>query len=104
MDFATTNIVAMKPQLASVSNLADSLEVAFQGYQWDCPKVVREKMSYVYERGLGGVFVWELGQDAVSVDAPGGVMVSAMAVAAKSRDWPVLIRDDCERNDGNNEL
>jgi chitinase len=30
---------------------------------YDDPQSIREKVRYVRERGLGGVFIWELGGD-----------------------------------------
>ena len=35
----------------------------WEGYQFDSPQDVRAKVNYATQSGLGGVFLWELGQD-----------------------------------------
>jgi GH18 family chitinase len=65
----------------------------FEGYQWDTPSVIIEKMSYVHTRALGGVFIWELGQDLRTRDAPAGVILTGMSAVAKRRDWRFVVDD-----------
>jgi GH18 family chitinase len=68
-----------------LKNTIDNLD-HFLGYRWDSPRLVRQKVQYVLEQNLGGVFFWELGQDKQAENvAPGGVLLQAAAeYAAKT--------------------
>jgi len=56
------------------------------GYVADSPKRVREKVAYARDEAkLGGVFLWELGQDKRHpAVAPGGILLEAAAAAASA--------------------
>jgi GH18 family chitinase len=55
------------------------------GYRFDSPDDVRAKVEYALRSGLGGVFIWELGQDKrMPGQAEGGVLLEAAAAAAAS--------------------
>ena len=55
------------------------------GYRFDSPDDVRAKVEYALRGGLGGVFIWELGQDKrMPGQAGGGVLLEAAAAAAAS--------------------
>ena len=55
------------------------------GYRFDSPDDVRAKVEYAARSGLGGVFIWELGQDKrVPGQAEGGMLLEAAAAAAAS--------------------
>jgi hypothetical protein len=52
------------------------------GYRFDSPENVREKVNYAIQLGLGGIFLWELGQDKqLAGIAEGGILLEE-AVAA----------------------
>lgn len=42
----------------------DVLKEALEGYQWDTPEILKVKVDMVRSYHLGGLFIWELGQDA----------------------------------------
>jgi len=54
----------------------DRLDV-FQSFQYESPRAVRAKAAYAKKKGLGGVFLWELGQDKQHAIAPGGILLEA---------------------------
>jgi Glycosyl hydrolases family 18 len=56
---------------------------SWEGYEWESPNRIREKVNLARERGLGGVFFWEAGQDKATEDHPGGVLLEAAARAAR---------------------
>ena len=58
---------------------------AWKGYRFDSPDDVRAKVRYVKELVLGGVFLWELGQDKQEEGA-GGMLLEAAATYARSID------------------
>ena len=56
----------------------------WNGYLFDSPEDIREKVKYAMRMGLGGVFFWELGQDKQlggSAEA-GGILLEEAAAAA----------------------
>jgi GH18 family chitinase len=57
---------------------------AWDGYEWDSPARVQEKVRLAKQYGLGGVFFWEIGQDKVTKDYPEGILLHAAATAAFS--------------------
>ena len=65
-----------------VSEILRSLRT-WKGYRFDAPDDVRAKVEYARDNGLGGVFLWELGQDKQAAGvAEGGVLLEAAAAAA----------------------
>lgn len=56
----------------------------WNGYQFDSPQDVEAKTRYAKENGLGGVFIWELGQDKQVQGADGGMLLEAAAFSASS--------------------
>lgn len=51
------------------------------GYRGDSPRIVREKVVYTKEKGLAGIFFWELGQDKQHEHAGGGLLVEAASIS-----------------------
>jgi Glycosyl hydrolases family 18 len=49
------------------------LHEVLEGYQWESLEVMTMKRDLVHQHSLGGLFVWELGQDAAPVLVPGKV-------------------------------
>jgi GH18 family chitinase len=49
------------------------------GYYFDSPALVAKKVKYAKSIGLGGVFVWEIGQDKQVLDYPGGILLQSAA-------------------------
>ena len=68
----------------------------YKGYLFDSPGRVKRKVKFAKEQGLGGVFLWELGQDKQVRGAPGGMLLEAIAVGQyKNReDREQLIRGE----------
>ena len=55
----------------------------WNGYQFDSPDDVQAKVKYSIQNGLGGVFIWELGQDKQMAEvAEGGILLEAAASTA----------------------
>ena len=58
---------------------------SWKGYQFDSPNDVRDKVKYAVQTGLGGVFIWELGQDKQIIKgAEGGMLLEAAASLSSS--------------------
>ena len=57
---------------------------SWKGYQFDSPNDIREKVKYAIQTGLGGVFIWELGQDKQIEGAEGGMLLEAAASSSSS--------------------
>ena len=58
---------------------------SWKGYQFDSPIDIRDKVNYAIQTGLGGVFIWELGQDKQIIEgADGGVLLEAAASLSSS--------------------
>ena len=52
------------------------------GYRFDSPDDVRDKVNYAMQFGLGGIFLWELGQDKqLAGIAEGGILLEEAAAA-----------------------
>ena len=49
------------------------------GYYFDSPALVAKKVKYSKSIGLGGVFLWEIGQDKQVLDYPGGILLQSAA-------------------------
>ena len=47
------------------------LHEVLEGYQWESLEIMTMKRDLVYRYSLGGLFVWELGQDATNLVVPG---------------------------------
>jgi hypothetical protein len=59
--------------------------IAGSGFDSDSPDDVCTKVKYATRGGLGGVFIWELGQDKrVPGQAEGGLLLEAATAAAAS--------------------
>lgn len=48
------------------------------GYQWESEEIMKIKMDLVRKYSLGGVFIWELGQDAISTTFPAGIALTQL--------------------------
>jgi chitinase len=56
---------------------------SWSGYRFDSPDDVRTKVEYAVSNGLGGIFIWELGQDKRMPGlAEGGMLLEVAAAAA----------------------
>lgn len=56
----------------------------WNGYQYETPSSIRQKVEYAAFRRMGGVFFWELGQDKQhDVLGKGGILLEAAANSAK---------------------
>jgi GH18 family chitinase len=56
----------------------------WQGYYFESGAMARQKVEYAQEENLAGVFVWEIGQDKATSQAPGGLLLRALADAKAS--------------------
>jgi len=54
------------------------------GYAFNGPVTIRRKLEYIRRRGLGGVMIWELGQDSSGPDALLPVIVRQLRAAPGS--------------------
>ena len=52
---------------------------SWHGYTWESPVRIREKIHLAKKMKLGGVFFWELGQDKITKEQPGGILLEAAA-------------------------
>jgi chitinase len=68
------------------NDLPDTFDVQndWNGFKYDSPQAVRDKVDYAKRKGLGGVFFWELGQDKHHASAAGGLLLEAAARHANS--------------------
>eukprot|EP00536_Pseudo-nitzschia_multiseries_P004920 jgi/Psemu1/11270/gm1.11270_g len=57
---------------------------AWEGYEWDSPSRIRDKINLARKMKLGGIFFWELGQDKITTDNPSGTLLEAAAAAASA--------------------
>jgi len=72
---------------------------SWKGYQFDSPRDVVAKVGYAVSSGLGGVFLWELGQDKqIRGVAEGGILLEAAASSAAN--MLVARRDGMSQNGG----
>ena len=75
---------------------------SWKGILFDSPNKVREKVRYVLKQKMGGVFLWELGQDKQQEDwASGGILLHSAAremirVVSSSRSHRSGTADDNE--------
>jgi GH18 family chitinase len=68
------------------NDLSDTFDAQndWNGFKYDSPQAVRDKVDYAKQKGLGGVFFWELGQDKQHASAAGGLLLEAAARHASS--------------------
>eukprot|EP00533_Pseudo-nitzschia_delicatissima_P006318 CAMPEP_0116081096 /NCGR_PEP_ID=MMETSP0327-20121206/2022_1 /TAXON_ID=44447 /ORGANISM="Pseudo-nitzschia delicatissima, Strain B596" /LENGTH=206 /DNA_ID=CAMNT_0003571823 /DNA_START=539 /DNA_END=1155 /DNA_ORIENTATION=+ len=59
----------------------DSSLHSWEGYEWESPTRICEKIELAKELKLGGVFFWELGQDKTTEEHPRGILLEG-AIAA----------------------
>jgi chitinase len=68
---------------ASVSSEATNVmdtQNSWDGYFYDSPSAVRNKVEFAFEKGIAGVFFWELGQDKQHPTlGPGGILLGTAA-------------------------
>ena len=50
----------------------------FNGFLFDSPQDIRRKVELVSDNGVRGVFVWELGHDKITPNAPRGVVIESI--------------------------
>jgi GH18 family chitinase len=58
---------------------AKDLVYTYEGYQWDSPQSMQKKVDYGHEKGLGGIFVADVGQDKQTVEYPGGLLLQSVS-------------------------
>lgn len=57
----------------------------WNGYRFDSPREIRQKVARAKSIGLGGVFFWELGQDSQHDKlGPGGILLEAAALQVEA--------------------
>lgn len=66
---------------------------SLEGFEWESPKRIREKVDLAREKGLGGVFLWEVGMDKFSEEFPGGMLLEAAARASRDTMTTTVNRD-----------
>jgi GH18 family chitinase len=64
---------------------------AWNGFEWESGERIRDKVSLAKEKGLGGIFFWELGQDKLSNQFPRGLLLETAAVAIHNKTVPERI-------------
>jgi chitinase len=65
--------------LAEGTNMLDTQNV-WDGYFYDSPSAVRNKVEYAFKKGIAGVFFWEIGQDKQHPTlGPGGILLGTAA-------------------------
>jgi GH18 family chitinase len=55
---------------------------SWNGYEWESGNRIQDKVDLAKNRGLGGIFFWEIGQDKITPSHPRGVLLEAAAIAA----------------------
>ena len=58
------------------SKVLSSLD-SFEGFLFDSPDIVSQKVHFAMQQGLGGLFLWEIGQDHRSELYPGGMLLQS---------------------------
>ena len=72
-EIADEFIKEMKPNQDDLMSLSQ-----YKGILFDSPKMIQRKAEMVLERGLKGVFFWEIGQDFYShSNFPGGLLLQS---------------------------
>ena len=61
----------MPPQLCAERRVGDDEDIV-DGFYLNSPSQVRRKTEFALSAGLGGVFIWEAGQDATSASSGTG--------------------------------
>lgn len=62
--------------------------------QWDNPQKIDAKVKFAIEKGIAGVFFWELGQDFMDDElGPGGILLTATAESAKKYSQARMEKD-----------
>jgi hypothetical protein len=63
-------------------DIQNHLHKVFDGYQWESLEIMKVKTDLVRMFSLGGLFVWELGQDATAHAFPSGVALTQLSQLA----------------------
>lgn len=64
------------------TDIQNHLHKVFDGYQWESLEIMKVKTDLVRMYSLGGLFVWELGQDATTQAVPSGVALTQLSQLA----------------------
>lgn len=64
---------------AAGTHVLDRHKGSWHEFKYDSPEVIRKKVQLAKEKNLGGVFMWELGQDKQQRNFPGGVLLESMS-------------------------
>uniref|UniRef100_A0A7S3L410 GH18 domain-containing protein n=1 Tax=Amphora coffeiformis TaxID=265554 RepID=A0A7S3L410_9STRA len=68
---------------AAGTHVVERVQGPWNEFKFDPPSVVRQKVRLAKEKRLGGVFMWELGQDKQLNIFPGGILLEAMQSEAE---------------------
>lgn len=68
---------------AAGTHVVERVNGPWSQFKYDSPPVIRQKVQLAKEKNLGGVFMWELGQDKQLNTYPGGVLLEAMQSEAE---------------------
>ena len=72
----------------------------WNGYRYDTPSTVQQKVDLAVSNGMAGVFFWELGQDKQHAElGPGGILLEAASNSAKQA---LAAKDEGEDEAANN--
>ncbi len=74
-----SELLKMNPSLAPSAN-------EYGGYNFNGPDLIQQKSAYVVDQGGGGMMIWDVGQDALTAAAKGGVLLTAMNKGFTSRN------------------
>jgi GH18 family chitinase len=68
---------------AIIQENSDILDIdrmhSWNGYEWDSPARIHDKIDLAKKMGLGGIFFWEAGQDKFTDDHPRGILLESAA-------------------------
>ena len=71
---------------AAGTHVVERVRGPWSDFKYDSPSVVQQKVRLAKEKKLGGVFMWELGQDKQLSNFPGGVLLEAMHSEAEKHE------------------
>lgn len=64
----------------------DHAKGAWSDFMYDSTAMVQQKVNFAKEKNLGGVFIWELGQDKQVPTFPGGILLEAVRSEASNQN------------------
>jgi GH18 family chitinase len=82
--FQHPGLVKTFAELMDESTNAAASRHVWNGYRYDTPTSIHQKVEYAVFKRMAGVFVWELGQDKQHPElGPGGILLEATAGSAE---------------------